>query len=232
MRPLLRPDRPPAPGRYPEGPVRELAERPPPPATTAVSRVDFLALDIETTGLDPQRDHVIAVGWVPVARRQVVLAGATEVVVRPPTGTDVGDSATVHGLTDDSVAAARPLSEVLPEILCALRGKVLLAHHAPIELGFLRHATRRCYRSSLPVTAVDTLRLQGRLVLGEHGEVPPHRLRLDDARRHFGLPRYPAHRALTDAIGTAELLLAQVASLEQRLGREPTLGELSPTRKR
>ena len=55
-------------------------------------------------------------------------------------------------------------------------------------------------------------------------------LRLDAARRTHGLPRYASHHALTDAVAAAELLLAQVAELEQRLGREVLLRDLTPKR--
>lgn len=225
-------DRPPDPEDYPAGPVRDLAAAPPPRSRTPVSGVGFLAVDIETTGLDPRRDHVLAIGWVPVTARQVVLAGAREVVVRLPPGVDVGESATVHRLTDDAVAAAFTLVGVLPDLVSALHGRVLLAHHARIELGFLARAAQEAYGARLPLTAVDTLALQHQLVLGRHGEIRPGSLRLDDARRHFGLPRYLAHRALIDAVATGELLLAQVAELEHRLGHEPVLADLSPTRSR
>jgi len=229
---LRRRDRSADPLAYPEGPVRELAAAPPARSGTPVSEVDLLSLDVETTGLDPRRDHVLSVGWVPVRGRQVVLAEAREVVVRPPAGVVVGESATVHRLTDDAVAAAPSLVDVLPEVLAALRGHVLLAHHAPIELDFLTRAAQQAWGCRLPLTAVDTMALQHRLVVGEHGEVRPGSLRLDAARRHFGLPRYTAHRAVTDAVATGELLLAQVAELQHRSGREPLLADLSPVRRR
>ena len=220
------------PEAYPAGPVRNLAAAPPPPLRTPVSEVEFLAVDLETTGLDPRRDHVLAIGWLPVTARQVMLAGAQEVLVRLPPGIDVGASATVHRLTDDAVAAAPTLGDVLPDLLAALEARVLLAHHAPIELGFLKRAAREAYGARLPLTAVDTMALQHQLVLGQHAEISPGSLRLNEARQHFGLPRYPAHRALIDAVATGELLLAQVAELEHRLGREPVLSDLSPTRRR
>jgi DNA polymerase-3 subunit epsilon len=78
------------------------------------------------------------------------------------------------------------------------------------------------------VTAVDTLALQQRLLPGHHRAVDGS-LRLDVVRRTYGLPRYTAHHALTDAIAAAELFLAQVAELERRLGREALLRDLSPT---
>lgn len=222
----------PDPEDYPAGPVQDLVAAPSPPRHTPVSEVEFLAVDVETTGLDPRHDHVLSIGWVPVKERQVVLRGACEVVVGLPPGADVGESATVHGITDDAVAVATTFSGVLPDLFAALHGRVLLAHHAPIELDFLLRATKEAYGSGLPLTAVDTLSLQHRIVFGHHREIRSGSLRLNQARQHFGLPRYPAHGALIDAIAAGELLLAQIAELEHRLGREPLLSDLSPTRQR
>ena len=194
------------------------------------SRVDFLVVDVETTGLDPRRDHVLEVGWVPVTSGEVVLNGVRGTLVRPPSGVVVGESAVLHGLTDDDLGAAPGLADVLAELGAALQGRVLVAHHAPIEIGFLVGALFDGQADGAPLHVVDTMTLQRRLLVGRHGEPPPGALRLDAARRRFGLPRYAAHRAATDAIATAELLLAQVAELGSRLGREPTLADLSPQR--
>jgi DNA polymerase III subunit epsilon len=201
-----------------------------PVPTISFNRVDFLVVDVETTGLDPRRDHVLEVGWVPVTRAQVVLDGVRGTTVRLPAGVDVGDSAVLHGLTDDDLAAAPGLTDVVLELRAALQGRVLVAHHAPIEIGFLDRAFRDGQSDRAPLWVVDTMTLQRRLLVPEHGEPPPGALRLDAARRRFGLPRYAAHRAATDALATAELLLAQAAELASRLGREPTLADLSPQR--
>lgn len=194
------------------------------------SRVDFLVVDVETTGLDPRRDHVLEVGWVPVSSGAVVLDGVRGTVVRPPAGVDVGDSAVLHGLTDDELTAAPELADVVPELRDALEDRVLVAHHADLEVGFLDATLRDGQSHPSSRLVVDTMALQRRLVVRGHGEPPPGALRLDAARGRFGLPRYSAHRAATDALATAELLLAQVAELGSRLGREPTLADLSPRR--
>jgi DNA polymerase III subunit epsilon len=201
-----------------------------PVPTISFNRVDFLVVDVETTGLDPRRDHVLEVGWVPVTRAQVVLDGVRGTTVRLPAGVDVGDSAVLHGLTDDDLAAAPGLTDVVLELRAALQGRVLVAHHAPIEIGFLDRAFRDGQSDRAPLWVVDTMTLQRRLLVHGHGEPPPGALRLDAARRRFGLPRYAAHRAATDALAAAELLLAQAAELASRLGREPTLADLSPQR--
>ena len=187
---------------------------------------NLVFLDTETTGLDPDSDAVLSLGWVPVSHGEIRLDGARQVVVRPPPGTELGDSVALHGLTDDLLEQAPSLAEVLPEVLTALRGRTLVAHHARIETGFLAAAVRRTYETTLPLVCLDTLALQHRLVADEHGQVPEGSLRLDRCRRRYGLPRYPAHQALTDALGAAELVLAQAAEAAHRWRREPTLADL------
>lgn len=191
--------------------------RSPEPPNTPFDEAKFLALDLETTGLDPAHDHVVSAGWVPIVGREVVLAGAEHRLVRPP-GV-VGESATIHGLTDVAVADATSFDEVLPDLLGALSGRVLVCHHAPVEIGFLRAAA-----PNLAATWVDTLALEQRLHTGR--DLPPGALRLGAVRRRHGLPSYAAHSALTDALAAAELLLAQVAELEHRLKRPATLRDL------
>lgn len=225
---LLRPRRAAPP---PPGPLADLLAVPVPPPSTPLAEVELLALDVETTGLDPRRHELLSVGFVPVRGGEVVLAGAGHLTVRPRG--EVGASATVHGLTDDALATAPTLPEVLPEVVRALQGSgaayrpVLLAHFAQVETGFLSAACREVWGHPLAVAVVDTLEVERRLVLRAHEhELAAGHVRLDACRRRRGLPRYPAHDATTDALACAELLLAQVAELEERWGRPALLGDL------
>jgi DNA polymerase-3 subunit epsilon len=174
----------------------------------------LLAIDLETTGLDPARDSVLAIGFVPVEDGEIVLAGARRIVVAG--AHEVGDSATIHGLTDDDVAAGVPLTEALDETLAALDGRALLAHHAPIETIFLARSCRETGRTWPEPAVVDTMAAEARHHERWGHQAPPGALRLWAARDRFGLPAYKAHDALMDAIGCAELHLAQVAERERR----------------
>lgn len=180
-----------------------------------VEDLELLALDIETTGLDPARHEVLSFGMVPVRGLSIELAEARHYAVRPVRGAGVGDSATVHGITDDVAAGAEPMEEVLPRVLAALEGRVLLAHHASIEVGFLTAACRAHGRQVPTWTVVDTVRLQRRVLRRgrAHGHLAEGELRLGPARRRLGLPPYRSHEAMTDALACAELFLAQVAAL-------------------
>ena len=197
------------------GPLRELLESPVPDRDTPLADLRLLAVDIETTGLDARTDRVLSIGWVPVDGGRVDLSGAGHLGIGD--AGDVGHSATIHGITDDALAGGAAFEQVLGELLGALRGRVLLAHFARIETGFLGAACGQFWGAGLPVEVVDTFELERRALGGGWDAASdPGALRLWAARARYGLPVYRAHEALTDALACAELYLAQRAALEAR----------------
>ena len=159
---------------------------------------------------------MLSIGWLPVDGGRVVLGGADRVMVRDEGGVaGVGQSATVHGLTDDRLAGGVPLEDAVARLLAALAGRVLLAHFARIETAFLGAACERAWGAGMPCVVVDTFELERRVVAGGWGAEPERgALRLWTAREKRGLPVYRAHEALTDALACAELYLAQRAELQ------------------
>ena len=194
------------------------------PPDTPASELRLLALDIETTGLDPRRDTVVSVGWVPVDGDTIRLGGAGHLVLA--TDAEVGQSAVFHGITDDQVAAGTPVAEAVDRVLEVLAGRVMLVHFATIETRFLSLLCERLHGAPLVTPVVDTLALHDRLInRGFDDEARAGELRLWNARRRYGLPRYPAHGALTDALACAELYLGHVAEVSRV--RPQTLATLS-----
>lgn len=194
------------------------------PRSTPVDEVSFLAVDVETTGLDPRTDALLSIGYVPVEAGRIELAGARSFVLRAE-GTGVGQSAVIHGLTDDTLAQGADPAEVLDEFFGALAGRVMLAHYAEMEVGFLGELARRIWGFAPDLQVVDTMRLQADIVAPGFDDEPQRdQLRLWAAREHFGLPEAGAHDALGDALACAELFLAQSRELGRR-GAE-TLGAL------
>ena len=198
------------------GPLADYLAVAPPGPDTPLAQLRLLAVDIETTGLDARRDRVLSIGWLDVNGGRIELSSAGRVVVRDAGGAaGVGQSATVHGLTDDRLADGIPLEDAVAPLLAALAGRVLLAHFARIETEFLAAVCEKAWGAGMPCVVVDTFELERRVVAGGWGAEPaPGALRLWTARERHGLPVYRAHEALTDALACAELYLAQRAELE------------------
>lgn len=188
---------------------------------TPLSELPILAVDVETSGLDAANDSLLSIGWVPVNGRSIDLSGAREIVLtqRPEEAaasaaageSAVGDSATVHGITDDEVAGGAVPAKALEELLKALAGRAMLVHFAPMEQDFLGAACRREFSGPLNVPVIDTLEMERRR-MEVQGTVPRGEdLRLPRVRERYGLPTYRSHRAVTDALACAELYLAITA---------------------
>ena len=189
--------------------------------------VTYWALDLETSGLDPTRDHVLAVGMVPVRRGAITLADALQTLVCPPAGVCIPvETMRAHHIVPSEVQTAPALAHVLPKILERLEGAALLVHHAPLDVGFLKAGCRRAGRRWPRVAVVDTVDLLWKRAHRRRFAHPsPERdpeLNLASARRACGLPQYPAHDALTDAVATAELFLVLRHQLGARTLRELT----------
>lgn len=187
----------------------------------------FWSLDVETGGLDPRKDALLAVGMVPVRSGVVTLRDAWQSLVRPDVGAVSVASIRAHQLVPADVAAAPLLADVVAEVDRRVREGVLLVHNARIDVGFLRRAFRNCRRSWPRPRVVDTVDLLVRLqkkrrfVDPSAGEKQPV-LNLSAARRELGLPDYQAHDALSDAVATAELFLVLCRRLGARRLRELT----------
>jgi DNA polymerase-3 subunit epsilon len=182
--------------------------------------VTYWALDLETGGLDPRKDPIIAVGMLPVRGGLLRLAEAYQSLVRLESDDAItAESVRAHQLVPREVKDAPALADVLREVDRRLGDDVLLVHQAAIDVPFLERAHRRCgvrWRRPAVVDTVDLLvrsAKKARFVDPNASDRDPV-LNLSAARARFGLPHYGAHDALTDAVATAELFLV----LRRRLG--------------
>jgi DNA polymerase III subunit epsilon len=187
----------------------------------------FCVVDLETTGLDPRRDAIVAWSAVPVDGGRVVLGGAREGLARPPVPLPAA-SIRIHGLRALDLAGAPTPEEAADALLDAMAGRVLVAHAAWVERAFLGRALRgRGARLRGP--AVDTAVL-GRLWLSERDGGAPPRLALGTLAGELGLPVHRPHQAAGDALTTAQAFVALATHLDAR-GRE-TVRSLAGARHR
>lgn len=192
------------------GPLREYLAHPFAKARTDYREQAYVAIDLETTGLDIRHDQILSVGYVVLHGPTIDLASARHRLVRIDRAIPES-SAIIHQITDDEAATGSELAEVLEELLEVLAGKVMIAHHARIEQGFLTNACKRLWKQGLLMPVIDTQVLAYRTF--ERRQIPfqPSDLRLYALSDRYNLPRYGAHNALSDALAAAELFLAQAA---------------------
>jgi len=209
--------------KLPPGPLRDYCAVPLPRRAIDYRQIGYVALDFETTGLNPRRDHILSLGWVVVENVCLLLGTAEHRIIR--LDCDIpAESAAIHRITDDQSATGETLNRALAALFATLTGRVLIVHHASIERGFLAATCRRLYGYPPPLRIIDTEVVARRVLDRRQIIYQASELRLHALAERYNLPRLNAHNALSDAIVTAELFLAQTAY--QDAGRGFPLGDL------
>ena len=126
----------------------------------------FIAIDIETTGLDPQRDEVISFAGIPIESARIIVSESTHGLVHPRT-TSTSASFEIHRLRAVDLAEAPRAPEALAPLAARMPGRIPVVHASWVERTFLRKAG-----CPLPRRIVDTAVLW-RLLSIERGERDP-----------------------------------------------------------
>ena len=121
----------------------------------------FALVDVETTGLSAQSDRIVQ-----VAVRQVDRYGNTQhawhSLVDP--GRDPGPTH-IHGVTSKMLVGAPSFAVVAPVVGELVAGRVLVAHNAVFDWGFLQAESLRCVAELDSSYRLCTLALARRLDL-------------------------------------------------------------------
>ena len=168
---------------------------------------DFVAIDFETTGLDANRDAAVSLAVVPFQGGEPT--SGYETLVNP--GRPIPPAATaIHGITDQMVAAAPPLGEVLGEIERLFEGQVIVGHGVAFDLTVLERARRAHGRPPLQNTALCTMRLAAALHPGWRD------VTLESLAGRLGVPVVGRHTAWGDALVAGAMMLGLLPELTRR----------------
>jgi DNA polymerase-3 subunit epsilon len=184
-----------------------------PASATEWREAIFSVVDFETTGLDPASDEIISFATVTVADGRVRFDDARYELVRPNRMPD-WDTIRIHGLREVDLEEGKRLNQVLGDLLEAATGRVIVAHVAAVEQGFLGAALAGVGQELLnPI--VDTAALDRELRrlrrLPPAGSDP---VGLSEMTRSLGLPVHRPHHADGDALTTAQAFIALATHLE------------------
>jgi len=165
---------------------------------TPLADVTFTVIDLETTGGSPAADAITEVGAVKVRGGECL--GTFQTLVNPGVPIPPG-IVVLTGITEAMVRPAPLIDAVLPQLLEFIGGTVLVGHNFRFDTSFLDAALRAGHYPRLTQARIDTCRLARRLVRDEAPDC-----RLGTLARRLRLAHQPSHRALDDALATADLL--------------------------
>ncbi len=171
-----------------------------------VEEANYCIVDVETTGLSPQRNGVIEIGLVKVSNLKII--DTYHSLVNP--GKDIPYFITqLTGISNDDVYNAPFFEDIADEITEFIGDDILTAHNYSFDSSFLRKEFRYCGKEQLNNLNLCTLKLSRRLY-------PMLRSKsLGSVCKHLRLKNTGEHRALGDAEVTAKVLIKMIKDLNK-----------------
>ncbi|MCC7217861.1 MAG: 3'-5' exonuclease [Burkholderiales bacterium] len=172
----------------------------------------WVVVDTETSGLDPQRDALLAVGAVAVDADGIRVADSFEVVLQHEAAGDA-ENVAIHGIGWGAQRAGTPLADAMPAFAAYVGAAPCVGFHASFDRTVLARAFAAAGAGAAPSRWLDVAELAAALHPDQHkrGERS-----LDDWLARYGIETASRHTAAGDALVTAELLLRlQAQAAEQ-----------------
>ncbi|MDF2838228.1 MAG: DnaQ family exonuclease/DinG family helicase, partial [Paenibacillus sp.] len=164
----------------------------------------YAILDLETTGHSSE-DDIIQVGVVIVSDNMEIVDTFSSFV--KPTVPIPPFITQLTGITEEAVADAPELSDVLLRLIPLLDDAVLIAHNVGFDAGFLNQSLERCGYFPFTGSRLDTIELLRIL----YPSITTYQL--GAVAELFGIKHEHHHRADSDALATAHIFIEAVNKL-------------------
>ncbi|RCW51570.1 MULTISPECIES: PolC-type DNA polymerase III [unclassified Halanaerobium] len=167
------------------------------PFPEKIDEVEFIVFDLETTGLNPSQHEIIEIGAVKFKNGEIIDKFNTFVNAKNKIPSKITE---ITGIKEEMLKAAPSLKEAVNKFLEFADNSVLVAHNADFDYGFIRSALQNLNIKKDEFTVLDTLSLSRALVKDIKN------YKLNTLSDYFAVDLKNHHRALDDALATAEIL--------------------------
>ena len=173
-----------------------------------LASLDFVSLDIETTGLDPKSARVVEIAATRVRAGRIEKAEQFSALVNPKMPIPKSSTA-IHGITDNDVADAASFRQVAVDFAEWAGSCLFIGYGSDFDSAILKMEHARCNMFWSAPRILDVFRL-----------VPLTSIRvenygLETVARKLGKSTRDRHRALSDAVMTAEVFLTLIPLLRE-----------------
>ena len=168
---------------------------------------EWVALDCETTGLNPRSDEIIAIGAVRIVGNRVLTSERLDLLVRPEHGVSA-ESIRVHRLREQDVQDGVPAEEAMRRLLHFIGARPLVGYYLEFDVAMINRAMKPLLGIRLPQKQIEVSALYYDY---KFRQLPPYQqqdnadidLRFNTLMEDLALPTRDAHDALNDAVMAA-----------------------------
>jgi CRISPR-associated protein Cas2 len=174
----------------------------------------YVAIDIETNGLNPKEHEITELGAVKIKGGIVTETYQTLVKTEKPIPKEIVD---LTGITNEMLAQdGKELADAMEGFLAFVDELPVICHNAAFDYSFLQDACRKCNEAIFKNKCIDTLALAKRYIKGVAN------YRLATLAEHLGLDQNLAHRSRNDCettIAVYQKILEKVNETDKSSGQ-------------
>lgn len=156
---------------------------------------DYVAFDLETSGLNCETDEIIEIGALKVKGGKV--AERFNQLIRPKVPVTPQITA-ITGITNEMLEKAQPVEKVIPEFILFCRDEIMLGHNVMFDYKFTKVYAKR-YGLPFEKKGIDTLKIARKILPDLESKS------LGALCEHYEIVNQAAHRAYHDALATAKI---------------------------
>ena len=156
---------------------------------------NYVAFDLETTGLSPETDQIIEIGALKVIDGKVAERFMEFVKPDKPISSAITE---ITGITNEMVADARKTEDIIRDFVNFCEDHVLIGHNIMFDYKFMKKYASM-YGCSFEKKGIDTLKIARKV----HKDFESKSLGV--LCEHYHINNQAAHRAYHDALATAKL---------------------------
>ncbi len=150
---------------------------------------DFVALDLETTGLNPVEDEILEIGAVRFEDGVITGEYQTFVKCKLPLNPRI---VSLTGIDDSMAEGGIGLEDALTELFEFLKDSVILGHNIKFDFAFLKMKAKEC-GMNFQCMGIDTLAISRKLLKDLESR------KLEYLGGYFKVPMEASHRAVDDS---------------------------------
>jgi DNA polymerase-3 subunit epsilon len=168
---------------------------------------EWVAIDCETTGLNTRTDDIIAIGAVRIRGNRVMTSERLELLVRPDKKKISADSVRVHRLREQDVAQGAHIDDAMVQLMRFIGSRPLVGYYLEFDVAMINRVLFPILGMGLPQEKIEVSGLyydyKYQQLPSSARDHPAIDLRFDTLMRDLGLPLWPAHDAVNDAVMAA-----------------------------
>ncbi len=156
---------------------------------------NYTVIDIETTGLSPIVNEIIQLSALKIRNDKIVDSFTSFV---KPSGRISSFISSLTGITNDMVANAPQINDVLNDYIDFIGNDIIVGHNVHFDINFIHSKRIKYFNQGLSNNYVDTCRMSRKIC-------PINSHKLDNVARYYNVDSTGHHRADNDCKMTFEI---------------------------